>query len=237
MTFQTAAQQLTGRNQERRKLGNNTYLERRNENIVVRLHDTAVVIFQPNGDIKLETGGWKTVTTKERINSYLPRPWQVWSERGVWLLSDGNGTKVTFEDGITIKADGTIDGAGEPIKDLNKLKRQIKVYVEAYIAAFDAGTIPQPGPGDCWGCLMVTAEGKAPMGGKDHILSHFEKKYYVPSLLLRAIERYPVSQFARAYISDKWAGTNNGAVFAPVGRDQVAKSLRRYINQELGMQG
>lgn len=65
-------ERLTGRCKLRRKIANNTYAERRGEAIAVRLHDTDVVTFHPNGDIQLNTGGWFTVTTKERMNSMLP---------------------------------------------------------------------------------------------------------------------------------------------------------------------
>jgi hypothetical protein len=73
MDYQSASEQLTGRCKERRKLGNNTYLVRRSETaIAVLLHSTDIVTFHSNGDIDIYTGGWNTVTTKDRINGYSP---------------------------------------------------------------------------------------------------------------------------------------------------------------------
>lgn len=69
----------------RRKLANNTYLERRDDlTIAVKLHATDVVTFTPEGTM-LNTGGWFTSTTKDRINSYSPL--KVYSEKGVWYVN------------------------------------------------------------------------------------------------------------------------------------------------------
>ena len=59
-----------------RKLGNNTYLVRENtpEGPVygIQLHGTEVVRYYPDGSVTLHTGGYRTQTTKSRINSYVP---------------------------------------------------------------------------------------------------------------------------------------------------------------------
>lgn len=58
---------------DRRKLQNNTYLERRdNGALAVALHSTDVLTFYPSGHVTLNTGGWLTRTTADRINTYLP---------------------------------------------------------------------------------------------------------------------------------------------------------------------
>ncbi len=61
-----------GRNRESRKIGNNTWLERRGKNIAVRLHHTDVVTWSPNGTVTFRTGGWDSTTTRERLNRYAP---------------------------------------------------------------------------------------------------------------------------------------------------------------------
>ena len=85
-----------------KKLLNNTYAVRReNGRIAVRLHNTDVVTFDPNGDVMLDTGGWKTVTTKSRMNQYLPRPLRVYARNFVWYVWDGK-SEVEFEDGMVL---------------------------------------------------------------------------------------------------------------------------------------
>ena len=69
MNYATASAKLTGRCRERRKMENNTYLVRRIDGgIAVRLHNTDVLLFRPNGSIVLNSGRWRTTTTKDRMN-------------------------------------------------------------------------------------------------------------------------------------------------------------------------
>lgn len=81
MDYQSANAKLHGRCILSRKLQNNTYLRRRDGGrIAVRLHATDVITFHPDNSITLNTGGWNTITTRQRINSYQPH--SVWSKRG-----------------------------------------------------------------------------------------------------------------------------------------------------------
>jgi hypothetical protein len=87
-TYEEANAVLTGRCQEQRKVGNNTWLIRRGDNIAVRLHRTDVVTYMPDGTIRLNTGGWQSVTTKARMCEYTPlsvsqRDWE-------WYVSARN---------------------------------------------------------------------------------------------------------------------------------------------------
>ena len=93
-----------GRPMESRKMANNTYLVRRGDDIALRLHNTDVITFHSNLSDKVNTatyntGGWYTVTTKERMNWAAPR---IWSDRGTWWISVGPHHKVRFWDGVRI---------------------------------------------------------------------------------------------------------------------------------------
>lgn len=111
-TFETANKMLNGRCQARRKIANSTWLERFGNDIGVRLHNTVVVLFKSDGSITLDSGGWKTVTTKDRMNNYSP-PFNVFSSRGVWMVSKYNGSNtVPFADGIICNAEGEWSGIG-----------------------------------------------------------------------------------------------------------------------------
>lgn len=61
-------------NKTTRKIANNTQLEKYSdrEYAAVRLHSTEVVRYYPNGDIQLNSGGYRTSTTKERLNTFSP---------------------------------------------------------------------------------------------------------------------------------------------------------------------
>jgi len=53
-------------------LENNTRLVKRGNSYAVKLHNTHVVVLHPDGSSETRTGGWQTVTTKNRINKYSP---------------------------------------------------------------------------------------------------------------------------------------------------------------------
>jgi hypothetical protein len=73
MNYQKANEQLQGRNKDSRKLANHTYLQRRGENIAVKLHATDVVTFTPNGDCIFNSGGWLTDYMRRDLQKMLSR--------------------------------------------------------------------------------------------------------------------------------------------------------------------
>lgn len=64
MNYQSAKEKLGSRNS--RKIANNTYLERDGNTLYIRLHRTRIVTLTPEY-IEFNTGGWDTVTTKNRF--------------------------------------------------------------------------------------------------------------------------------------------------------------------------
>lgn len=105
-TYAEAGALLTGRCEHRRKLGNNTYLERiaAGYAISIRLHQTHVVTFHPNGSITLNSGGWRTVTTKRRMNQAGAR---VFQDKFVWYVyCCEDAPKIEYHDGITRSTEG-----------------------------------------------------------------------------------------------------------------------------------
>jgi hypothetical protein len=99
MTYAEAVSMVQGKtNRKTRKIGNNTYAEIEYDNSVsIRLHGTSVVRFYPNGLVKLNSGGWRTSTTKDRINKYSPV--SVYQKNFEWFLRD----HTPFEDNILVR--------------------------------------------------------------------------------------------------------------------------------------
>jgi len=50
----------------------NVRIFRDKENVVVRLHNTDILTYRPDNTVKLDTGGWYSVTTKSWMNKILP---------------------------------------------------------------------------------------------------------------------------------------------------------------------
>jgi hypothetical protein len=206
-----------GKNKNSRKDCNNTWIERRGEDIAVRLHETDVVLYKKDGGFVLDTGGWHTVTTKDRINGYAPHGVKVYSDRGIWMVygaaaggrysSDwaSRATICEFSDGLEFDKDCKPLNARPSVKLITQeLDKRVKKYIDGYAKHVVENGLEQPSNGDCWGCLMSAADGASkdtgnfrgvvtdvtklnPMGF-DHILSHFAEKYYVPSLFWKAMK-------------------------------------------------
>lgn len=84
-------------NRGQRKIGNNTYAYIECDGTVaIELHGTKIVRFFPNGLVQLNSGGWRTHTTKKRINKYSPVG--IYQKKYEWFLSDDT----PFEDGMLV---------------------------------------------------------------------------------------------------------------------------------------
>lgn len=67
----------------------------------IRLHDTDILSFKDN-KIVLNSGGWQTMTTKNRLNKYLPSNISVISKKSVWYVQRDDNI-IPFADGLTIQ--------------------------------------------------------------------------------------------------------------------------------------
>jgi hypothetical protein len=75
-----------GSSMDKRKVGNHTHLIRLDNRIAVKLHDTNILIFWPDGRVVLDASHWTTVTTKDRMNAFLE--WNtVESFQGAWYVN------------------------------------------------------------------------------------------------------------------------------------------------------
>lgn len=123
---------------ESKKLANNTYLIRgpldpvHNDPlyVAVKLHDTNVVTYHVDGRIVLQSGGYKTVTTKQRINEFSPI--DVWSDHGIWYcgvpLETPYYTVTVIENGKRVEGNPDLhfDGWAEADTAIAKLPEKIR---------------------------------------------------------------------------------------------------------------
>jgi hypothetical protein len=111
MTYQEATEYLSaGRDKHSRPLANNTRLEKRSAGVAIRLHGTDVATFLHDGGVQLYTGGWYTVTTKDRMNMAFSWPgWRLFQKQGEWFMHYGeweSGFTIPYVDGMTVWPDG-----------------------------------------------------------------------------------------------------------------------------------
>lgn len=223
MNYQDAIQ-LIGKRKSK-KLANNTYLQKRGGNIAVMLHSTDIIIFHPDGKIVFNTGGWRTATTKDRINRFSPV--YVTQTAGIWYI----GNKI-FADGCCWR-NGKLYGAAPAAtaKTASKQLKELKKYCTDFINSFFEFKIPAPSEGDCWICVSNSKDA-------DHIQSHITEKYFVPTLLVNACSEFPISPIAESMFYYVWNPKADRAEVseftADIARKQMQSSLYRYCKQSLG---
>lgn len=96
-----------------RKLANNTKVYRVMlrgyyglvDEIHVRLHNTDIVSYREDGIITLNSGGYQTTTTKQRMNQLLPPGYGISQTKFKWYLRTPEG-EVPFVDGMTLTPAG-----------------------------------------------------------------------------------------------------------------------------------
>lgn len=208
----------------------------------IRLHGTDVVDFLPKGKVRLNSGGWKTVTTKDRINSFSP--FKVYSDRGVWMVyadRESGLQPIPFFDGIVLPdAFKMPPGKRERlITSQEKLKAQIKAVVAKAIVP--GKPLPMPEMGDCFLCMAeasqiaerVTREGydysraARPDMNASHIAEHIREGYIHGTLVLNAYRDSGRTDFAYSYASQSLQRGDRNAVTEP--RRIVAAYLKRRM--------
>lgn len=72
--------------------------------LCVRYHQTVVARKHADGVIELDSGGWRTATTKLRMNQFAHQyglGFGVYQEKGEWYVSAGDNIGFPFRDGMT----------------------------------------------------------------------------------------------------------------------------------------
>lgn len=96
------------------RLGHNTRLHRLHDSdaIAVEYHETDIVTFYPDGVIILDNGGWRTSTTRYRINQYLPDGYYLVQDKYEWYIGyplpgvtgRSKNTETVFHNGMRINS-------------------------------------------------------------------------------------------------------------------------------------
>lgn len=94
------------------RIKNNTYkVWLKDGTVIIRLHHTDIITMHPNGNVTLSSGGWETLTTKSRINEFIPFNNLYISQHDyIWYIEDVNNPRkiYKFYDGITFDINGNI---------------------------------------------------------------------------------------------------------------------------------
>ena len=197
-------------------VANNTLrIEYTDGRIAIRLHNTDIITFVEDGCI-LNSGGWRTMTTKERINSFCS-PAHISQSKGLWYLGDGN----LFYDNCKIDFEGHLIGKAVKVDDkkIARLKKQIADYCKL----ITKDNLPVPDNGDCWFCLLTDKDGVT-FGDKtdsEHLLNHMAEKYLHGSILVNAMRE--------SGYDDRQIGVHYQLKLS----DTFRRSVRKYLQKRL----
>jgi hypothetical protein len=176
---------------------------------LLKYHDTVVIKKNPDGSVVLNSGGFRTITTKKRINEYFTGSsyGPLTQENGIWYIYGQ-----MFYDGIIVKDEKVISEERKlDLKHINLMKKKIAKYVKL----IEDGEIPTPNNGDCLICRIPDTK------DTNHLLSHLKENYVVGSLLVNAMRE-------NGY-DDERIRTHYGMGFT----DSFANSVRRYLTKRL----
>lgn len=206
-------------------LAHNTIAINEDDCIAVQYHDSIIARVYPD-KIELSNGGWFTPTTRDRINWFLHgHNYRITQSNGLWQVykyyQDETIGLFTGSCTYMIGADTFIGLQSDSPK--KTMAKRIKQYCKDYIKALINYEIDGPSGGDCWFCHMN-------LPSFDHIESHMEENYFVPSLAMRASEYKPISIIAKQTIAMLWYKDQDiPDTFLSVLSDQLYKSMVSYL--------
>lgn len=228
-----------------RKIANNTFRYSTTEGCnVIRLHLTDIATQLANGSVRLNTGGWKSVTTKDRINGALGDfglgDFYVYSSKGQWFVGKRpeHVDAIPFTDGMILPdAWNDPDARAEAHRQgvaAKLLKKAIRDFVNTTIT--DGGELPQPSGGDCWICMAqrettpeqgeYRGEGmKTHNGDVRHLLEHIREGYMHGTLIVNALKSGGWNDWQIANIA-----------YRPnFDRKRVRRAVAKYLQKRLGL--
>jgi hypothetical protein len=244
-----------------RKVANNTLAVRLESGAVaLRLHQTDILTAEPSGAVVINSGGWRTSTTKARLNEYLRDGLSISQSRGVWHWSrtlaqpssDGMHRESlgVFSDGDRLTRTGRLILKARPDAEdkARKLTREVNRFAKL---CADSLPIEQPGAGDCFYCgLVVQDEKPAPLGAAHHYngnppvcrKSLGDATGIVSHLIEHMREGYVVPSLVMSALRERGetdlilAGAFGQAPFAlPIARRYVKAAVARYLKRRLSL--
>jgi len=115
---------------------------------IIRLHTTDILYFPCNGGFSIDTGGFNTHTTRDRLNKFLPAPWGVFTKRGViHLRNRETGDAVPFVQRAGVTRSGKVHSDFKPAAHDKERKR-----IDALLAVYKTKGLPslEASGGDPW---------------------------------------------------------------------------------------
>ena len=128
------------------------------DNYVIQLYRTGIVTYYPNGDVRLNTGNYNTISTADAIGQVSP--FSCWTSKGRTCVCNRYNKQGSFLVQPTLlfkrDAEGIYRPENPPIAVVRKKRvlkdkakearayfKQVPVYIKAFSVAFDRGVKPK----------------------------------------------------------------------------------------------
>lgn len=198
--------------------GNTVAYFRKDGTRVIRFHRTDILEFPKVSEVIFNSGGWKTITTKERMN-HFQNVATIIQEKGLWYVTlstnpyPDKSDRIPFFDGMIIKNGKVVNPTDSQHDREQILLKKIQKYCEELKTL---QRLPSPCGGDCFMCRF----GDENMGDS-HLTSHLDELYIHGSLIMNALKN---------------AGyTDPGYIFNTDHRDSIVRAVRKYFKSRLGL--
>ncbi len=123
---------VSGDIENARLAGRNTLEYTRDGTRYLVLHETTILALHANGSFDINTGGWNTITTRARLNEFLPEGWHVYTTQGdIFLRNRRTDSAMLFRNRISVGSRGGI-GSDYTEKAAARAKRDVDAYMQVY---------------------------------------------------------------------------------------------------------
>ena len=202
---------------------------------VIRLHDTDIITFmQPKDTIHLNTDGWKTPTTKDRMNNF-GKGFTIWQDKRRWWIStSGWENKSLYYDGIQIQHGKILDPKEED-PETDRLEKLINKYCDK-MGKLDK--IPMPNGGDCFYCQGETGFGQVSQAeyGVLHEDGRLEKKPWEATHCLESHLEEGYVHGSLIYNALRFVGYGDPRLILEMGlTGNIRRAVRKYFRRKLGL--
>jgi hypothetical protein len=110
-----------------KRIARNTWRYTRSDgSVAIKLHRTDVCVRDTKGKITLNSGGWHTPTTKDRINIGLSGTgYSIYQNASKWYVRSGSEGECVYFDGMVLPRDFKSRKSAVEEKRVDKLSKQI----------------------------------------------------------------------------------------------------------------
>lgn len=234
----------------RKKWANNTYIHRKINGgsygieqfyFVVQYHKEEIAEVHHDRVI-LHAKGWRTYTTKQRMNWFLPHA-TIFQSKGVWYLSsykDGDIRTIPYFDDMEypkcLNDNESTHKANQEERRIIDLQKKINAYAKSAIEKIKNKNISLKHTiGDCYECL--TRGLMVDYANTEHLLIHLEECKPEITLIANAYQEYWGDDItgSRSNAVDDMVSISKGEAKNRHREETLKRSIRRYFRSRLSI--